>query len=843
MDSKQHAAHIVKYQRIRSRFKTYADTLMAVLLEASARYAPLAIVQARAKTVPSFAEKIVRKGYVKPLVQMTDLCGARVVTITAEQMKAMCRFIEDAFEVDYVNSLDVGGRLHTSEFGYRSLHYVVQFRRGKCLGVEVPRLVLPDTKAGIPFKAEIQVRTVLQHGWAEVVHDRIYKNRIKVPEPLVRDGARLAAVIEEADRVISKVVDNIDAFVVDIGAYMKRPEIEAELESLRLILDNEKDPKAKESLTLRMAKMQRAIGDWPGIVTLLKPYSKGACPALLREWGNAQCERRADAPSGRDYTAGRKALLRSAELDDGNAETHAMLARSYQRQPRSETQVRRHFRRAYHLAPKSPYHLAAYLEYELLRAPSSSLIPMLDPAIREAIETCRRHTRVKIELPQAYMTMGKLYLLLGEPYDCLDAYAKGLRMVLDCDSGVCPAILDHELDALARLENALELAPGEDWVRQSLPEGLRRLLLIGKCLACNDRASGRALAKMKCADLDPAKPVLIVAGGCAKAVETEMKAYRKRLRAALAGFRGTVIGGGTASGISGVLGAIAKADRKREYSLVGYYPERMPSDVSIDQRYDQRVPTPARDFGPLDAIQVWIDLTCAGIAPDRVSVLGIDGGSISGFEFRLALALGACVGVVAGSGRAADAVAGDPDWGNSPRLLTLPDDSMTLRAFVNPGEPILRGQALDKAAQAVHADYCESNPKIFVSSGKPWEDLDDTFKDANRAQAAYIGEILKANGYTLVEKGQGATINVIKFSNKAEIDHMAEMEHGRWNVERLCDGWVYGKEKDEAKKTQPCLVPWEQLPDGPGGVKRYDRSAVQNWPKVLAEAGIEVRKA
>jgi hypothetical protein len=67
---------------------------------------------------------------------------------------------------------------------------------------------------------------------------------------------------------------------------------------------------------------------------------------------------------------------------------------------------------------------------------------------------------------------------------------------------------------------------------------------------------------------------------------------------------------------------------------------------------------------------------------------------------------------------------------------------------------------------------------------------------------------------------------------------MAEKEHGRWNVERLRDGWTPGKRNDE-KKTHDCLIPWAELPDD---IKEFDRNAAKSWPRILADAGIEVRK-
>ena len=38
-------------------------------------------------------------------------------------------------------------------------------------------------------------------------------------------------------------------------------------------------------------------------------------------------------------------------------------------------------------------------------------------------------------------------------------------------------------------------------------------------------------------------------------------------------------------------------------------------------------------------------------------------------------------------------------------------------------------------------------------------------------------------------------------------------QHDAWSAEKVADGWVFGDVKDPVKKTHPCLVPFEQLPE------------------------------
>jgi len=66
---------------------------------------------------------------------------------------------------------------------------------------------------------------------------------------------------------------------------------------------------------------------------------------------------------------------------------------------------------------------------------------------------------------------------------------------------------------------------------------------------------------------------------------------------------------------------------------------------------------------------------------------------------------------------------------------------------------------------------------------------------------------------------------------------MAELEHARWNVERLLDGWKWGPIKDVTKKISPYILPWSALPEE---MKEVDRDVVRDIPHLLAEVGMEI---
>ena len=198
------------------------------------------------------------------------------------------------------------------------------------------------------------------------------------------------------------------------------------------------------------------------------------------------------------------------------------------------------------------------------------------------------------------------------------------------------------------------------------------------------------------------------------------------------------------------------------------------------------------------------------------------------------LGLGASVGVVAGTGGAAAAVPADPLWAGLSNLYPLPFDAATVQAFAVPAEHRFSGTALENMAMSFHSQYVANNTKRLPASMRTWPGLEETFKKANREQAQYAVEILEAAGFGVRESKKPVPC---KGFTDEEVNVMAEMEHGRWNVERLRDGWRGGRPRDDATKIHDCIVPWCALPED---IKDYDRNAVRAFPQILAQAGLEV---
>jgi ppGpp synthetase/RelA/SpoT-type nucleotidyltranferase len=849
IDPAWHKGQIDMYSREFHNYQVYAQVLERILKRACELYAPLAIVQSRPKAVSSFAEKAIRKAhkYSCPSIQITDLCGARVITQTQEEANEICEFIKTSFVVDEANSLDVRTRLKETEFGYLSFHYVVQVKNSDFLRKIVTRSEFREIGER---KAEIQVRTILQHAWASITHDRLYKGQFKIPQRFHRTSAMQSAALEEADEGFARFIRDFDAYAGNYSAYMTREKMNQEIAALKLVLANEPISANKPEIALRIARIARSVGDYMTVIQVLKSFknARNQRGGFIRmELGHALCQISRDNPRSRDYRKGQALLESVAETaaedlkgaGPGKKQDRiilstalSLLAWSHTNIPDREYRARDLYREALTLEPSNPYHLISLLEFEIRCGVNRDFVGTMQPTLMAALETCRAHIDLGIELPRAFFTMGKIYLLMGQYYDALDSYAKGVQLCLSTDACIPEDTFNSELTFLSRVNPGKEQLPFEyEWVR--------RLLILGNSFKVNpekvsEDVRGLAIRKGKFRT-----PVLIVVGGTAEAVKDEMTKYRGYLEEALSNFAGTVISGGTTAGIPGIVGELTEQFRTKgtkEFTTIGYLSRHLPSDAPKDTRYDELVFTDSHTLSPLEPLQNWVDLLCTGIKPADVMLLGINGGKIAAFEYQLALTFGAMVGVVDYSGRAVSDLLASTDWVRSDNLLQLPKDVATVRAFVNSGRIQFSPNIREKAARLVHEKYLEDNKyQTSEPAMLPWDKLDESLKESNRQHIDYVEQILGQAGYAVRRKTQ-SKIKTPQFAGH-EVRMMAEMEHGRWNAERAKAGWKYGRERDIKNKISPYLVPWKDIPED---VKEYDLKAVRDWPAILKEVGLEI---
>jgi len=186
------------------------------------------LIENRTKDIQSFRDKISRasKKYRDPLNEITDLTGIRVIAYYEEDVDKVCTLIEDEFDIDRDNSLDRRSGVRPDEFGYQAVHYVVKLSES--------RRTLSEWHPFVEFKAEIQVRTVLQHAWAAISHKLQYKRESDIPDVLRRKLFRLSALLELADDEFMAIRDRTLALTQDIEQRLSKGDRNVDIDLVAL---------------------------------------------------------------------------------------------------------------------------------------------------------------------------------------------------------------------------------------------------------------------------------------------------------------------------------------------------------------------------------------------------------------------------------------------------------------------------------------------------------------------------------------------------------------------------------------------------------------------------------
>lgn len=197
-------AYAALQPELRDATDRYVDLVTTLLDDAGINYLS---VSGRTKSVASFAAKAARKVdgnlvFTDPLNDVTDQIGIRVITYLHSDVAAVADLLAE--ELTILGDRDLGQEnADVGQWGYASRHLLV-----------APH---DDVDDNTRRNAQVQIRTVLQHAWAEFEHAIRYKGTIpedKAPE-LDRRFTLAAGLLELADREFSMIRDELQATVAE----------------------------------------------------------------------------------------------------------------------------------------------------------------------------------------------------------------------------------------------------------------------------------------------------------------------------------------------------------------------------------------------------------------------------------------------------------------------------------------------------------------------------------------------------------------------------------------------------------------------------------------------------
>ena len=293
----------------------------------------VAAIESRVKTEKSLEGKLELKGSkYASLAGITDIVGVRVITFYSDDVDKVASAVERLYKVDWENSIDKRKIHEIDSFGYMSLHYICSMD-------------------GFPYRFEIQMRTVLQHAWANMNHDTGYKSGVEIPLEYRRSLSRLAGLLELADEQFSIIRADLADYRRRIQALVASgnlSEVPLDGDSFRSFLSTRPfDPLNRRIASMNQAEIQevsllpylevfkalqcKTLGDIAGII---KEYSEGAFQLACYQIGLTDLDIISSSLGPQDLCiacivkagAGKPGLKMLLDALNGESESNAMMA-------------------------------------------------------------------------------------------------------------------------------------------------------------------------------------------------------------------------------------------------------------------------------------------------------------------------------------------------------------------------------------------------------------------------------------------------------------------------------------------------------------------------------------
>ena len=160
----------------------------------------------RIKAMDSLIAKALhrQKNYSSPYDDITDKVGIRFVVLLTKDIKFITNIIENCTDRYWNASRDKDfeeeRNKNPEQFTYESVHYVIySLKEVQYNDITIP----PNTPC------EIQIRTLMQHAYAEMSHDTVYKPKVSSNANVKRFLARSMALVESADCFFISALDEI----------------------------------------------------------------------------------------------------------------------------------------------------------------------------------------------------------------------------------------------------------------------------------------------------------------------------------------------------------------------------------------------------------------------------------------------------------------------------------------------------------------------------------------------------------------------------------------------------------------------------------------------------------
>jgi len=158
----------------------------------------------RIKKEEALKKKITYKNSYTDINQITDIVACRIITLFENDVDRIYECIKPNFKVIEYNDKRKKNYDDRIDFGYNSLHLLIKFNDERC------QLIEYSAYKDVIF--ELQIRTTLQHSWAEIEHGLGYKSQYEIPKDIRRKLTRLSAALELLDEEFVQIAKEVDEY-------------------------------------------------------------------------------------------------------------------------------------------------------------------------------------------------------------------------------------------------------------------------------------------------------------------------------------------------------------------------------------------------------------------------------------------------------------------------------------------------------------------------------------------------------------------------------------------------------------------------------------------------------
>ncbi len=216
---KWYSTNRLKYESLAKNIENLIHTVLDL------KKVPYHSVSSRCKSEESYKHKIEKKDSINP-IDIHDLAGIRIIGYVSSDVKKISNIIRENFNIDETHSIDKATTLGIDKVGYKSVHFVARLPR--------KRLDLTEYKQFEDMFFEIQIRTILQHAWAEIEHDKSYKSGI-LPPQIDRNLKLLAGLLEVADAEFDRIALSVDKYSKEVSDKTRSGNLDIPIDSPSLL--------------------------------------------------------------------------------------------------------------------------------------------------------------------------------------------------------------------------------------------------------------------------------------------------------------------------------------------------------------------------------------------------------------------------------------------------------------------------------------------------------------------------------------------------------------------------------------------------------------------------------